>query len=162
MVFYKRKLWPPITVNSLFSFLHTYLFLDGVRFTDSAFLVLSNRACALCLGLLCLFYRQITSTESESDGAGGWDAMKPVAPLHSYGLVSLSNLISTLCQYESLKFVTFAAQTIAKSTKMIPTLLMGCLVFRKSVSSSDLSIACIISLGVAVFMLGGVIRFLYC
>lgn len=84
------------------------------------------------------------------------ESAKPAAPFYSYGIVSMSNLISTLCQYESLKYVTFAAQTIVKSTKMIPTLFMGRIVFKKPISSSDLSIACIISLGITIFMLGGV------
>ena len=123
-------------------YLLTWTFLDGLPYTDSAFLVLSNRLFAFTVGLMCLFLSQ--------------ENTKPAAPFYSYGIVSMSNLISTLCQYESLKYVTFAAQTIAKSTKMIPTLFMGRIVFKNPISSSDLSIACIISLGVTIFMLGGV------
>jgi hypothetical protein len=52
--------------------------------------------------------------------------------------------------------VTFAAQTLAKSTKIIPTLLMGKLVFQKKVSVKDFMISVIISIGCAMFMLGGV------
>lgn len=44
--------------------------------------------------------------------------VRPVAPLSAYGAVSVSNLISTSCQYEALKYVSFASQTLAKSAKV--------------------------------------------
>ncbi|CAI5510751.1 unnamed protein product [Closterium sp. Naga37s-1] len=45
-----------------------------------------------------------------------------VAPIYAYGAVSLSNVISSGCQYEALKYVSFPLQTIAKSSRMMPVL----------------------------------------
>lgn len=70
--------------------------------------------------------------------------------------MSLTNLLASICQYESLKYVSFATQTIMKSMRILPTLLLSWLVFRKACSFLDLGLALIISAGCATFILGGV------
>ena len=58
--------------------------------------------------------------------------MRPVAPAYAYAAVSLSNVVATTCQYEALKYLTFPLQTLAKCAKMIPVMLWGALILRKT------------------------------
>lgn len=69
-------------------------------FGDSIFLVLCNR---LCTCVIAFGYIAVTAPN-----------LAPQAPIQSYAAVSLSNVIATSCQYEALKFVSFAIQTLAK------------------------------------------------
>lgn len=80
------------------------------RFRDTAFLILINRvvSCVLALAILVINRERI----------------RPIAPIHSYSLISICNTISSMCQYEALKYVTFPTQTLGKCAKMIPVLLL--------------------------------------
>ncbi|KAK1312906.1 UDP-galactose/UDP-glucose transporter 5 [Acorus calamus] len=49
-------------------------------------------------------------------------ALDPVAPVYNYVAVSISNILTTTCQYEALKYVSFPVQTLAKCAKMIPVM----------------------------------------
>ncbi|XP_052883827.1 UDP-galactose/UDP-glucose transporter 5B isoform X2 [Gossypium arboreum] len=49
-------------------------------------------------------------------------ALVPVAPIYKYCLISVSNILTTTCQYEALKYVSFPVQTLAKCAKMIPVM----------------------------------------
>lgn len=85
-----------------------YLKVDGktkVFFKDSQFLVFANRLLAFVISgaYLCTQKRSRHGT-----------------PLYKYSYASFSNILSTWCQYESLKFVSFPAQVLTKSCKIIP------------------------------------------
>ncbi|KAM7495249.1 hypothetical protein LguiB_029858 [Lonicera macranthoides] len=49
-------------------------------------------------------------------------AMDPVAPVYKYFIVSVSNILTTTCQYEALRYFSFPVQTLAKYAKMIPVM----------------------------------------
>lgn len=63
----------------------------------------------------------------------GQDA-RPQAPLYAYAAVSLSNVVSTSAQYEALRYLTFPLQTLAKCAKMVPVMLWGAAINRKTYS----------------------------
>jgi len=108
-------------------------------FSNSLFLVLCNRifSCMMSAAWLLLANK----------------SLKPAAPLYNFSLVSISNTIATTAQYEALKYVTFAVQTVAKSGKMLPVLLWGCLLFKKKYSWRDAGVAVVITGGCALFLL---------
>lgn len=111
---------------------------DGDRFTNSQFLVFSNRILALCVsGVYLAFTPQ----------------PRHAAPFYKYSYASLSNVMSSWCQYEALKFVSFPTQVLAKSCKVIAVMLMGKVVSNKSYSLQEYLTAALISFGVAVFLL---------
>lgn len=60
--------------------------------------------------------------------------MRPVAPPYAYAAVSLSNVVATTCQYEALKHLYFPLQTIGKCAKMLPVMMWGSLILRKTYS----------------------------
>nr|XP_020012752.1 adenosine 3'-phospho 5'-phosphosulfate transporter 1 isoform X1 [Castor canadensis] len=110
----------------------------GERFTDSQFLVLMNRVLALIVaGLYCVLCKQ----------------PRHGAPMYRYSFASLSNVLSSWCQYEALKFVSFPTQVLAKASKVIPVMLMGKLVSRRSYEHWEYLTAGLISVGVSMFLL---------
>lgn len=113
---------------------------DGAveRFTDSQFLVFVNRILAFALaGLYVLATKQPTHR----------------APLSSYSYCSFTNIMSSWCQYEALKYVSFPTQVLAKASKIIPVMLMGKLVSRRSYEFYEYVSAVVISVGMTLFML---------
>jgi adenosine 3'-phospho 5'-phosphosulfate transporter B2 len=73
-------------------------------FQHSIFLVLCNRlvTCLVAFGAAAAVGADITAA----------------APRVNYWLVSCTNVVATSCQYEALKHVSFAVQTLAKSAKV--------------------------------------------
>ncbi|XP_072105036.1 adenosine 3'-phospho 5'-phosphosulfate transporter 1 isoform X1 [Mobula birostris] len=110
----------------------------GVKFRDSQFLVFMNRILAVTVaGLSCALTKQ----------------PRHGAPMYKYSFASLSNILSSWCQYEALKFISFPTQVLAKASKVIPVMLMGKLVSRKSYEYWEYLTAILISAGVSMFLL---------
>ncbi|XP_053300528.1 adenosine 3'-phospho 5'-phosphosulfate transporter 1 [Pleuronectes platessa] len=111
---------------------------EGEKFKDSQFLVFMNRILALTVsGLWCLLFKQ----------------PRHGAPMYKYSFASLSNVMSSWCQYEALKYISFPTQVLAKASKVIPVMLMGKLVSRKSYEYWEYLTAVLISVGVSMFLL---------
>lgn len=111
---------------------------QGERFQDSQFLVFMNRILALTVsGLWCILFKQ----------------PRHGAPMYKYSFASLSNIMSSWCQYEALKFISFPTQVLAKASKVIPVMLMGKIVSKKSYEYWEYLTAVLISLGVSMFLL---------
>ncbi|ETE64915.1 Adenosine 3'-phospho 5'-phosphosulfate transporter 1, partial [Ophiophagus hannah] len=110
----------------------------GEKFKDSQFLVFMNRilACTVA-GLYCALIKQ----------------PRHGAPMYKYSFASLSNILSSWCQYEALKYISFPTQVLAKASKVIPVMLMGKLVSRKSYEYWEYLTAALISVGVSMFLL---------
>ena len=77
----------------------------------------------------------------------------PQAPLYQFSFVSISNTLSSWCQYEALKFVTFPTLVLSKTCKSIPVMLMGKIVSNKTYPYYEYVFAVILSLGVSLFVL---------
>lgn len=111
---------------------------EGEKFKDSQFLVFMNRILALTVsGLWCVLFKQ----------------PRHGAPMYKYSFASLSNIMSSWCQYEALKYISFPTQVLAKASKVIPVMLMGKIVSRKSYEYWEYLTAVLISLGVSMFLI---------
>lgn len=108
------------------------------RFASSNFLVFCNRIAALLVAIPMMYRHQ-------------QDLGK--APFYKYGLTSLSNTLSSWCQLEALKYVSFPVQVLAKSSKIVPVMLMGTLLSGKRYPWYEYGVAVVITIGVSVFML---------
>lgn len=73
----------------------------GELFTNSQFIVFMNRILALVIACIAMMFVKQKPHE---------------APLYKYSYSSLSNIMSSWCQYEALKFVSFPVQVIAVVT----------------------------------------------
>lgn len=110
-------------------------------FEFSIFLVLCNR---LCTSIMAFIYVALTEPN-----------ISPAAPIRSYAAVSFTNVVATSCQYEALKYVSFAVQTLAKSAKAMPVMLWGTVYSGKRYRAVDYVHACVITLGCTLFILAG-------
>ncbi|CAG0880609.1 unnamed protein product [Cyprideis torosa] len=86
-------------------------------FKDSQFIVLVNRVLAFAFAFIYILFTQQPPHR---------------APLYKYSYCSFSNVMSSWCQYEALKYVSFPTQVLSKATKIIPVMLMGKIVSKKS------------------------------
>lgn len=111
---------------------------DGEKFKNSQFLVFMNRILAL---LVAGVYIRVTSQPRQR------------APFYKYSFASIANTLSSWCQYEALKFVSFPTQVLAKASKVIPVMLMGKVVSNRTYPWHEYFTASLISVGVALFLL---------
>ncbi|KAI8785287.1 adenosine 3-phospho 5-phosphosulfate transporter 1 [Biomphalaria glabrata] len=111
---------------------------DGEYFKDSQFLVFINRILAFIMALIVIMLQ----------------AQPPhTAPLYKYSFSSFSNIMSSWCQYEALKFVSFPTQVLAKASKVVPVMLMGKIVSKKTYQFHEYLTAVMISVGLSLFLL---------
>jgi adenosine 3'-phospho 5'-phosphosulfate transporter B2 len=119
-----------------------YVALDGVKksfFKDSQFLVFFNRMLAFFIALGYLYMKQQSRHR---------------APYFKYSYASFSNILSAWLQYESLKFISFPTQVLAKSCKIVPVMLMGKVVSRNKYEFYEYVVAVGISIGMILFLSG--------
>ena len=110
-------------------------------FTSSLFVVFCNRLMTCCISVLVALIQ-----------SGG---VQPKAPLQSYAAVSFANLVASTCQYDSLKYVSFAMQTLAKCCKVLPVMVWGVLLRKKRYPATEvLTAACVVA-GCAAFIFSG-------
>lgn len=114
---------------------------DGTRFTFSVFLVLCNRLAAVIFAVIMIKVKGEATTNQ--------------APLWKYLIVSLSNVYASSCQYEALKYVSFAVQMLGKSFKMMPVMIWGIIISGKSYSMRDWGVAFVVTLGCTEFLMTG-------
>jgi len=111
---------------------------QGEYFKNSQFLVFVNRILAFIMALLVIFFRK---------------QPQHTAPLYKYSFSSFSNIMSSWCQYEALKFVSFPTQVMAKASKVIPVMLMGKLISGKKYEYYEYVTAVMISAGLSMFLM---------
>lgn len=109
------------------------------QFKDSQFLVFVNRILAFAVALL-----YISTTKQP----------RHKAPIYKYSYCSFSNIMSSWCQYEALKFISFPTQVLAKASKIIPVMAMGWLISRKTYEKYEYVVAIMISTGMFLFLSG--------
>ena len=95
--------------------------ITGEYFTYSYALVFTNRFWTLIMsGMLLVYFKPRTSRSTI---------------IYEYSFPSISNMLSSWCQYEALRYVSFPAVTLFKSFKLAPVMLMGKLVGNHSCKS---------------------------
>lgn len=118
-------------------------------FPSVVFLVLANRiATMLCSGIsVTLVQRKPLVTDEMGKFVGGGITKVIMAAMPAAFL----GVVASWLQFGSLSFVTFTTQTLFKSAKLLPMMLMGGLVLRKTYAMADCIEAVIISAGIATF-----------
>lgn len=90
----------------------------GDYFTYSYALVFTNRFWTLIMSGLMWLYLKPRRSQS--------------TVIYEYSFPSISNMLSSWCQYEALRYVSFPATTLFKSFKLAPVMLMGKILGNKS------------------------------
>eukprot|EP00550_Attheya_septentrionalis_P007129 CAMPEP_0198284500 /NCGR_PEP_ID=MMETSP1449-20131203/3959_1 /TAXON_ID=420275 /ORGANISM="Attheya septentrionalis, Strain CCMP2084" /LENGTH=547 /DNA_ID=CAMNT_0043981593 /DNA_START=59 /DNA_END=1702 /DNA_ORIENTATION=- len=110
----------------------------GEYFTYSYALVFTNRFWTLLMsGALLLYLKPRTSRTTV---------------LYEYSFPSITNMLSSWCQYEALRYVSFPAVTLFKSFKLAPVMAMGKILGNKSYPQYDYFVALVIAVGITMFM----------
>lgn len=111
---------------------------DGT-FPSAAFCVFSNRFLAIIVAMIAVKLRHGAVYANNS------------APLLSFTPCALSNTMSSWSQYASLRYVSFPVQTVFKSSKIIPVMIMGKILKGAVYPTSQYFEALFITIGVAIF-----------
>lgn len=111
---------------------------DG-KFPSAAFCVFSNRFLAVIVAMIAVKINHGSVFANNK------------APLLAFTPCAVSNTVSSWSQYASLKFVSFPVQTVFKSSKIIPVMLMGKFLQNISYPFSQYIEAFFITVGVAIF-----------
>jgi len=109
---------------------------DGDYFTSSYGLVFLNRLGGFLISGAMLYAFNPPQTN---------------AIAYSFAFPSVSNMLSSWCQYEALKYVSFPTQMLFKCFKLFPIMLMGKILGTKSYPLYDYVVALCIGVGIAVF-----------
>ncbi|CAB9512440.1 Adenosine 3'-phospho 5'-phosphosulfate transporter 1 [Seminavis robusta] len=109
------------------------------KFPSAAFCVFSNRFLAVIVALISVRIRK-----------GAFFANNK-APLIAFTPCALSNTMSSWSQYASLKYVSFPVQTVFKSSKIIPVMMMGKVLKGTNYPLGQYVEALLITVGVAIF-----------
>ncbi|KAL0909752.1 hypothetical protein M5K25_020649 [Dendrobium thyrsiflorum] len=112
---------------------------DGKRFEHLAFLNLAQN-------VVCYVWSLIMIKLFSRRSAGG-------APSWSYWSASITNTIGPAMGIEALKYISYPAQVLAKSSKMIPVMLMGALVYGIKYTLPEYICTFLIAGGVSAFAL---------
>ncbi|GMH94576.1 hypothetical protein TrST_g12630 [Triparma strigata] len=114
--------------------------LTGEKFEYVYFLVFSNRLWSLCFSGFINFW---------------WLRRKPWVEgvnLMEISYSAVSNLLSSWCQYEALKYVSFPCQTLFKSFKLLPVMVMGKLLRNSSYETYEYAVSVVVGLGLTLFL----------
>mmetsp|Transcript_9988 Transcript_9988/g.16508 ORF Transcript_9988/g.16508 Transcript_9988/m.16508 type:complete len:386 (+) Transcript_9988:81-1238(+) len=111
---------------------------DG-RFPSAAFCVFSNRFLAIIVAMIAVRIKH------------GAVLANNAAPLVAFAPCALSNTMSSWSQYASLRYVSFPVQTVFKSSKIIPVMIMGKFLKGTNYPYSQYLEALLITIGVAIF-----------
>ena len=109
------------------------------KFPSAAFCVFSNRFLAVIVALIAVRIKH-----------GSFFANNK-APLWAFTPCALSNTMSSWSQYASLKYVSFPVQTVFKSSKIIPVMIMGKVLKGTTYPWAQYVEAALITFGVAIF-----------
>ena len=110
---------------------------DGDFFEYSYGLVFLNRLGGLVLSSCLMSYYKVQWVSS---------------PLWEYSFPAVANMLSSWCQYEALKYVSFPTQMLAKAFKVVPVMLMGKFMNNKSYEAYEYISAAAVGFGLYIFM----------
>lgn len=142
-----------------------------IRFRNSQFLVLINRIFSFATAVLILiiysfkdriislitsveYVRLVPDKKQQIIGTSGSNNVYIIAPFYKFSYCSVTNILSSWCQYEALKYVNFPTQVLSKACKLIPVMVMSYLVSGKRYKLHEYNVAILISIGISFFLLG--------
>lgn len=111
---------------------------DGEYFSSSYGLVFLNRLGGFIISGLMLYAFKPPHTE---------------AIIYEFSFPSVSNMLSSWCQYEALKYISFPTAMLFKCFKLVPIMLMGKYLGNKTYPAYDYVVSLLIGFGIALFMI---------
>ncbi|BGP74088.1 hypothetical protein NBRC10513v2_007520 [Rhodotorula toruloides] len=121
---------------------------NNEHFTSSSLLIVFNRLFSIAVGLGILLWK----TRQQPEHGGFSQRLRPASPYYAYASVALANFASTTCQYQALRYVSYTTQSLAKTSKMIPVLVVGACIYRKSYMTREWVAGGVILAGCATYL----------
>ena len=124
------------------------------HFTSSPLLILFNRIFSISFALVILFIGRMGKGSGVINGSAPFrELLKPRQQLRAYLAVAMFNFASTTCQYEALRQnISYATHSLAKTTKMIPVLLIGYFLYKKQFATKNFVAAGTVFVGIAIYL----------
>ena len=110
---------------------------DGEFFEYSYGLVFMNRIGGFIMSAALVYYYKVVFISS---------------PVWEYSMPSVANMLSSWCQYEALRYVSFPTAMLAKAFKMVPTMLMGKFMHDKTYETYEYVSAAFVGFGLYLFL----------
>lgn len=110
---------------------------NGDYFIYSYGLVFINRLGGLILSAVLMYHYKVSWVST---------------PLYEFSFPSVANMLSSWCQYEALKYVSFPTQMLAKALKLVPVMLMGKFINNKTYETYEYICATMIGFGIYLFL----------
>jgi adenosine 3'-phospho 5'-phosphosulfate transporter B2 len=147
---------PYLTSSSLHDDHHGEENMKRFKFRDSQFLVLVNRLLAFVTASTALSLQWIRKKNQpyKALSLSRQESVYLIAPLNKFSLCSVSNILSSWCQYEALKYVNFPTQVLSKACKLLPVMIMSTVISKKKYHRVEYFIAILVSLGMCLFLMG--------
>ncbi|GAA5833709.1 hypothetical protein JCM11251_003210 [Rhodosporidiobolus azoricus] len=121
---------------------------ESEHFTSSSILIVFNRLFSISAGLVILLYK----SRQQPELGAFTNRLKPASPYFAYASVALFNFLSTTCQYQALRYVSYTTQSLAKTSKMVPVLVVGALVWKQKHPAKSWVAAAVILVGCATYL----------
>lgn len=122
-----------------FSFFQSKIFhgtYNGATFTDHSFTICCTHLATALIGLFVMTAQRISGTSM------GWGA-----PAHKYAIVAMFHVVAVSAHCLSLRRTSFEVQLVGLGCKMAPVVFWALAAFRLRVTSADVWISCLVSLG---------------
>ena len=84
----------------------------------------------------------------------GWSPRRRVVPLRHYAVVAALCFFSVYCGNWSLSYIDYSTRIVIKSSKAIPTMMLGKVLLGKSSAPRDYAASALLAVGLAVFTVG--------
>ena len=110
---------------------------NGEYFMYSYGLVFLNRLGGLILSGALIYHLKIEMVKS---------------PLWEFSFPSVANMLSSWCQYEALRYVSFPTAMLAKAFKVVPVMLMGKFMHNKTYETYEYTSASVVGFGLYLFL----------
>ncbi|GJN94068.1 hypothetical protein Rhopal_007132-T1 [Rhodotorula paludigena] len=98
------------------------------HFTSSSLLIVFNRLFSISTALALLYFQS------------------------RHASVAAFNFLSTTCQYQALRYVSYTTQSLAKTSKMVPVLVVGAVVWKKTHATREWVAGGVILAGCATYL----------
>lgn len=112
---------------------------ESVR-PETAFIVLCNRVMGITVAVFVLWLNG--------------KPLRPEQPVSSYAGISACSYVATSSQYEVLRFVTFPVQTLGKTAKVVPSMLLGLLFLDAKYTLRDWTMCLVVTASCFLFCVG--------
>jgi len=124
---------------------------DGAQFGYSVFLLFLQCLSHAWFSFMCILLFETTGGRKKQRLYALVHNYEPKVLFKGYGLIAATYLLAMFFSNHALHYISYPLQTLGKSSKMIPVMLMGIVIRKKKYSTSQYVRVILLCLGVFLF-----------